>query len=336
MAHTKVGTSTLVMGDALQNYNEWPAPTCIIADGPYGLGKYPGEPHTHDSLQEWYAPHVSAWASAAKPNTTLWFWSSEIAWATIHPILTLHGWQYEECVIWDKGISHVAGNCNSKTIRGLPVVTEVAVRYTRKVSLEGPSGEQLPIKDWVRSEWERSGLPLYMANRACGVANAATRKYLTRCHLWYFPPPDAIVRMSDFCNRHGRPTNWPYFSLDGANYVTESQWRSLRAKWNHTHGLTNVWSEPPVHGSERIKEASSKYLHATQKPIKLMRRQILASTDPEDVVWEPFGGLCSGSVAALSLNRWSFASELHRKFYDVAAKRLKKAFADLRAEQRAA
>ena len=42
----------------------------------------------------------------------------------------------------------------------------------------------------------------------------STRKYLTQCRLWYFPPPEAIVRMAVYCNEHGRPTEHPYFSLD--------------------------------------------------------------------------------------------------------------------------
>ena len=53
-----------------------------------------------------------------------------------------------------------------------------------------------------------------------------------------------------------------------------------------------------------------------------MERIIKASTNPGDVVWEPFGGLCSGSVAANQLGRNSFAAEVNREFYDLANERL--------------
>ncbi|MYK91287.1 MAG: hypothetical protein F4026_03915 [Synechococcus sp. SB0669_bin_8] len=36
----------------------------------------------------------------------------------------------------------------------------------------------------MRAEWRRTGLPLYRANEACGVKNAATRKYLTQPQFW--------------------------------------------------------------------------------------------------------------------------------------------------------
>lgn len=318
----QLGSSSVHLGDALSLYEKWERPTCIISDGPYGLGKFPGEPVTTDDLAEWYAPHAAAWTRHSLPYTTLWFWNSEIGWAKSHPALELNGWHYEDTVVWDKGVGHVAGNCNSKTIRGLPVVTEIAVRYTRKVTLPGEGGVLLPLKEWVRAEWLRSGLPMSQSNQACGVANAATRKYLTQCHLWYFPPGEAIVAMADWCTRHGRETDRPYFSLDGVHRPNAKAWDRMRAKWTHAHGLTNVWQEPAVHGQERIKLEGAEVLHANQKPLRLMERQILASTDEGDVVWEPFGGLFSASVAALRIGRIAHAAEMNDLFYRMGSKRV--------------
>lgn len=317
------GQSRLDFGDSLKASAAWPAPDLIIADGPYGLGKFPGEPATTKHLAEWYAPHAAEWSKRAKPGTTLWFWNSEIGWALVHPILEAHGWEYQECCVWDKGVAHVAGNCNSKTIRGVPVVTEVAVRYTKKATLPSSSGASLPIKDWVREEWLRSGLPMNKANEACGVKNAATRKYLTQCHLWYFPPAEAMVKMAAFCELHGKPNGGrPYFSMNGKHPLVAAEWEAMRAKWNHTHGLTNVWQCPAVHGAERFKGENG-YLHANQKPLSLLDIQIRSSTDEGDVVWEPFGGLCSASVAAMRSNRRFFAAEINPEYFDASASRLR-------------
>ena len=51
------------------------------------------------------------------------------------------------------------------------------------------------------AEWRRTGLPFRLANEACGVLNAATRKYLTADHLWYYPPAEAFVKLADYANR---------------------------------------------------------------------------------------------------------------------------------------
>ena len=172
--------ATLVLGDALGHYASWPKPTVIVSDGAYGVGGFPGDPPNATGLASWYEPHVAAWARHALPSTTLWFWNTEVGWATVHPTLERHGFRYRSCHVWDKGLAHVAGNANSRTLRKYPVVTEVCVQYVRRVLLPARDGRELELKAWLRHEWERSGLPLVLANEACGVKNAATRKVLPR------------------------------------------------------------------------------------------------------------------------------------------------------------
>ena len=207
------------LGDALARYSSWPRPTVIMVDGPYGVSGFPGDPPTADRLPAWYAPHVAKWSEYSLPETTLWIWGTEISWATLHPLLDGHGWDYRSAHIWDKGKGHIAGNVNGQTIRRFPVVTEVCVQYTRRVELDSLDRNGMPVrmslKDWVRHEWVRSGLPLSETNAAANVKNAATRKWFTADHLWYYPPPLFLEQLAAYANRHGRPTDRPYFSLDG-------------------------------------------------------------------------------------------------------------------------
>ena len=192
----------------------------------------------------------------------------------------------------------------------------------------------MPVKEWVRNEWTRSGLPLSRANEACGVKNAATRKYLTKDWLWYWPPGEMTERLAAYANAHGRPSGWPYYSLDGERPVTAKEWDALRYRWRHAHGLTNVWSRRPLHDTERLKgtlrraaprvysPTATSSAHLNQKPLEFMERLIAAVTEPGDVIWEPFGGLCSASVAAVTLGRRAFAAETDPAFADLAAERL--------------
>ena len=307
-------------GDFLEVSGEWPSPTVIISDGPYGIGSFPGDPPSHEHLADWYRPHIERWSARALPETTLWLWNTEIGWASVHHILVENGWEYRACHVWDKGVGHIAGNSNTKTLRKFPVVTELCVQYVKKVSI-GVSGTAIGIKEWVRSEWERSGLPLYKANEACGVKNAATRKYLTKCHLWYFPPPEAFERMAQYANLYGRPDGRPYFSLDGLKPATAREWYGMRAKFHCDVGITNVWREPSVRGEERIRN-ESKFAHMNQKPLRLVERTILASSDPGDVVWEPFGGLCSAAIASVNVGRQCFSAEILDRYFEASCERL--------------
>lgn len=314
------GTFTLCQGDVLRFYDQWDQPDCIISDGPYGLGLYPGEPTSTKDLETFYQPHIEAWSRLAKPSTTLWFWNTELGWASVHHLIEKHGWKYETCHVWEKGIGHIAGNVNSKSIRRFPVTTEVCVFYSRYPIIQSHDGVQ-EMKHWLREEWKRSGLPLWKANVACDVKNVATRKYLTQCHNWYFPPGHMVVKMAKYAQQHGKTTTIPYFSLDGTSEITEKDWDSQRYSWNHQHGVTNVWKEPSLHGEERVKY-NGETLHCNQKPLSLMNLILNACTQVDDVVWEPFGGLCSASLAALKLGRLPYAAEILPQYYETAYNRL--------------
>jgi site-specific DNA-methyltransferase (adenine-specific) len=317
-----MSTAALEHADAGRLYAKWPAPTAIIVDGPYGVAGFPGDPPTPHELHRWYLPHAVAWAEHSTPQTTLWFWGTELSWATVHPVLEMAGWEYRTTHIWNKGIAHIAGNVNGLTIRRFPIASEVCVQYVRRVELTTESGELLHIKEWLRAEWLRTGLPLSRTNEAAGVKNAATRKYFTQCHLWYFPPPKVMERVAKYANRYGKRGGRPYFSLNGKRPLSAAQWSRLRSKWNHQHGITNVWDAPPVHGQERVKDLNGRYLHTNQKPLSLIERIIEASTDRHDVVWDPFAGLATVGVAAAKLGRKYFGAEIDERVYEAAVDRL--------------
>lgn len=302
--------------DALDCYAGWPTPTVIVSDGAYGVLGFEGDTSDHLDVPSWYEPHVRAWSAAANASTTLWFWNSEIGWAAAHPVLERHGFRYINANVWNKGMAHVAGNVNTQRIRRFPVVTELCVQYVFEARAHGK-----PLKVWLLEEWKRTGLPLRQANEACGVKDAATRKYFDQGHLWYFPPPEAMQLLADFANRFGVAEGRPYFSLDGTRPVTRAEWAQLRSKFDCPHGVTNVWERSAVRGDERITVSGGRAVHLNQKPLDLMSRIIEASSDAGDVIWEPFGGLFSGSLAARALGRKAYAAELDATYYQYGVER---------------
>jgi hypothetical protein len=307
------------LGDSLSCYESWDSPTAIVSDGGYGVLGFEGDTSDHLGLPEWYEPHIAAWAKAASPLTTLWFWNSEIGWAAVHPILEKYGWRYVNANIWNKGKGHIAGNVNTKKIRRFPVVSEICVQYVFEARVGGS-----PLKQWLLYEWKRTGLPLQKANEACGVADAAVRKYLDQGHLWYYPPPEIFERLQKYANAYGDPSGRPYFAIDGKEPTTAAQWSRMRSKFHCPHGFTNVWDRPALRGAERLKTNGSqgKAVHLNQKPLQLMSMIIQASTDEGDVVWEPFGGLFTACIAARRIRRRSCGAESDPTYFDYGMKRL--------------
>lgn len=303
----------LDLGDSLEFCGAWPSPTIIISDGAYGIGGFPGDPLPHEDLAAWYAPHLAAWARAASAQTTLWFWNTELGWARTHAGIVAAGWDYAGCSVWDKGLGHIAGNVNTKTLRHFPVVTEVCAHYVRRACVGGT-----PLRDWVAREWARTGLSASEANRACGVAQAASRKYLNPGSQWYKPPGAMLARIAELANLRGNPAGRPYFDLSGTGF-DPAAWDALRAKFYCPIGWTNVWKRSTLRGPERIQASG----HPNQKPLDLMRLLIESSSDPGDAVWEPFGGVFSASLAAAQAGRRAFGAEVNPEFFRAGARRFR-------------
>lgn len=316
----------LYRGDSFDAYNQWPNPDLIISDGPYGVNGYDGDFDSPTDLIPFYDKHIRAWTKYANPGATLWFWNTELGWATVHSLFDKYGWEYKGVNTWNKGRGFIAGNINTKSLSSFPVVTEVAVQYVLNPRFSD-NGRKVSEQHWLRSEWQRTGLPLNKSNEAVGVKSAATRKYLTKDNLWYSPPANQFAKMVKYANEFGNPKGRPYYSLNGKTPLTDRDWERIHPTFKLPVGYTNVWNVPKVSGKERIKvkSGSFKALHSNQKPLSLMKLLISTSSNEGDVVWEPFGGLASASVESLKLNREPYVAEINPKFYDAIECRLKQA-----------
>lgn len=81
--------------------------------------------------------------------------------------------------------------------------------------------------------------------------------------------------------------------------------------------VSSVWRIPSVPKVEKREG-----YHPTQKPLRLVRRVLLASTGEGDLVFDPFCGSGTTAVAAKELNRTFVGAELEEEFAKLAARRI--------------
>lgn len=62
--------------------------------------------------------------------------------------------------------------------------------------------------------------------------------------------------------------------------------------------------------------------HPTQKPLDLLKRIILASTNKDDVILDPFAGSSTTGIAASMLNRKFIGIDLEKKYLDLSIQRI--------------
>ena len=86
--------------------------------------------------------------------------------------------------------------------------------------------------------------------------------------------------------------------------------------------MRSTWNLPICNGNERLKEKGKK-VHSTQKPEALLHRILLASSNKNDFILDPFLGSGTTAVVSKKLGRNYFGIEKEKNYFDAANKRLK-------------
>jgi len=92
-------------------------------------------------------------------------------------------------------------------------------------------------------------------------------------------------------------------------------------KHNQGKQMRNDWYFSICNGGERLKDEKGIKVHSTQKPLPLLERIVLASTNKGDIVLDPFGGTCTTGIAAYKHNRNFTMIEKDEHYVDWALKR---------------
>ncbi len=127
------------------------------------------------------------------------------------------------------------------------------------------------------------------------------------------PPPNLGTR----CFTHSTETVlWATKAQKGSQHKYVFHYQDMKEE-NGGKQMKNVWRMKAPSKEEK------KYgKHPTQKPLELISRCIRASTNPGDVVFDPFSGSASTGVSAMILDRHFIGCELDKEFIEIAKQRL--------------
>jgi len=130
------------------------------------------------------------------------------------------------------------------------------------------------------------------------------------------PPPNLGCR----CFTHATELLlWATKARKGSRHKYTFNYELMREQNGGTQ-MKNVWRIPaPGRGEKKFGK------HPTQKPLALVERCLLASSNPGDHIFDPFAGSGSAGVAALQLGRRFTGCELEPEFVDIAVARLEEA-----------
>ena len=134
--------------------------------------------------------------------------------------------------------------------------------------------------------------------------------------IWNKNNPMPNFRGTRFTNAH-ETLIWASKS-EGSKYTFNYQ--SLKCL-NDDLQMRSTWNFPICNGKERLKK-NGKKVHSTQKPESLIHRIILASSNKNDFILDPFLGSGTTAVVSKKLGRNYFGIEKEKYYFDATKKRL--------------
>ena len=134
--------------------------------------------------------------------------------------------------------------------------------------------------------------------------------------VWIKSNPMPNFRGVRFTNSH-ETMIWAQKKKNGKYTFNHQSMKAL----NEDLQMRSDWELPLATGKQRLKQNGTK-AHSTQKPEALLYRVILASSNPGDVVLDPFFGSGTTGAVAKKLGRNWIGIERDKKYIKIAQKRI--------------
>ena len=139
--------------------------------------------------------------------------------------------------------------------------------------------------------------------------------------VWRKSNPMPNFRGRRFTNAH-ETLIWAARDAGGRGYTFN--YEALKAG-NDDVQVRSDWFIPLCTGEERLKGPDGKKLHPTQKPEALLARAILAASQPDDLVLDPFCGTGTTGAVARQLRRRFIGIERDAGYASAAERRIAEA-----------
>lgn len=259
-----------------------------IADPPYWkvIGeKWDYKWRTEADYVEWSIKWFSEVSRVLRKGGTFYCFGYFRTLALLVPYLEELGFELRQQIIIDKGIKSVSGRA-TKNYKMFPNTTE-SILFMIKDNKKF-------IKPFLKERQEALGLKAKEINEALGVKSNGGGMwsiYTGKNVCEQFPTKELWGKLSSILK-----FNLPY--------------EKLAQTYNPQMGLTDVWTDIDFYSEDRF--------HPTQKPIKVIERLIIASSNKEDIVLDPFMGAGSTLIASKNHKRQCIGFELDPDYCNIA------------------
>lgn len=154
------------------------------------------------------------------------------------------------------------------------------------------------IKPFLKSRQKELGLTAKQINERMGVKSNGGG-------MW------SIYTGKNICEQFPTEESWNKLACV---LEFDMPYSKLAQTFNPQMGFTDVWTDIDFYSERRY--------HPTQKPLKLIRRLVSASSNKGDVVLDPFSGAGSTQISCIQLGRHYIGIELEKDYYVISERRI--------------
>lgn len=284
----------IILGDCIEKLKEIESASVdlVIADPPYW--KVIGEKwdylwRTEDDYVAWCFEWISEVARILRYGGTFYCFGYFRTLALLIPSFPNHELELRQQILVDKGMRAVSGRA-TKNYKLFPNTTE-SILFIIKDNKKF-------VKPYLKKYQSQLGLTSKQINEGLGVKSNGGG-------MW------SIYTGKNVCEQFPTKATW-----DKLQKVLkfELDYSKVAQTFNPQMGVTDVWRDIDFYSESRV--------HSTQKPIKLIQRLILASSNEGDLVVDPFAGSGSTAITAVQNNRKFITIESDPEYYSKAKERI--------------
>jgi adenine-specific DNA-methyltransferase len=140
--------------------------------------------------------------------------------------------------------------------------------------------------------------------------------------LWYSKSDEYVFNLDAVRVPPKYPRKTAYRGPRAGKYSGHPAGKNPEDVWEVADSANDLWLIPNVKGGHVEKTE-----HPCQFPVGLVERLILALTEPEATVFDPFTGTGSAGVAALLHGRRFLGCEIDEEYVEIARQRLERTLA---------
>lgn len=286
--------SKVILGDCVKELEkvETRSVDLVVADPPYWkvIGeKWDYQWRTEQDYVDWSLKWIKEVSRVLRYGGTFYLFGYFRTLALLVPYFDDLELDLRQQILVDKGMRSVTGRA-TKNYRMFPNTTESILFITKE--------NRKFIKPFLKDCQAKVGMSSKEINEALGVKSNGGG-------MW------SIYTGKNVCEQFPTKELWDKLQ---AILKFDLEYEKVAQTFNPEMGITDIWRDIDFYKEDRV--------HSTQKPLKLIKRLIMASSNENDLVLDPFGGSGSTAICCEMLGRQNITIELDESYYKEILNRL--------------